>query len=347
VQIEPQRDKTTGEPDRNFKRRLRPTALGCRKAKPSTPDAAVPRRIPPLNALKAFEASARLGSFVLAAAELNVTPSAVSQHIKKLEDFYGRQLFIRNNNQLLLTDIARTVLAASSQMMDGLADLTERLLGGPVPSNLIVSVLPSVGVRWLNRRLPEFLNAHPNVRLDLRLEEDPVDFFRSRIDVRICYGEHLYPELVTVPFKRDRVTAMCQPDLLARQRVDPAAPDTLNDDVLIHVAWRAGFSSYPTWSAWFASQGITCHPRRELGHTTDTSCVAIDLACSGRGVVLGQEMLAETELAAGDLVAPFPHWMPLQYDYCVVHAESNKRNRIVVAFVEWLAAGAASGVTRR
>ncbi len=294
------------------------------------------RKLPPLNALKAFEASARLGSFVLAAAELNVSPSAISQHIKKLEDFYGRQLFIRHNNQLLLTDIARQVYAASSQMMNGLAEMTEQLLGGPVRSNLIVSVLPSFGVRWLNRRLPEFLEAHPDVRVDLRLEEDPVDFFRSRIDVRICYGEHLYPEFVTVPFRRDRVTAMCQPKLIARERVDTAAPQSLADDVLIHVAWRAGFSSYPEWSAWFASQGITSHPRIELGHTTDTSSIAIDLACSGRGVVLGQEMLAETELAAGKLVAPFSHWMPLQYDYCVVHGESNKRNKTVGAFVEWL-----------
>ena len=294
------------------------------------------RKLPPLNALKAFEASARLGSFVLAAAELNVSPSAISQHIKKLEDFYGRQLFIRHNNQLLLTDIARTVHAASSQMMNGLAELTEQLLGGPVRSNVIVSVLPSLGVRWLNRRLPEFLQARPDVRVDLRLEEDPVDFFRNRIDVRICYGEHLYPEFVTVPFKRDRVTAMCEPQLLARQNVDTTAPQSLADDSLIHVAWRGGFSSYPEWSAWFASQGIASHPRRELGHTTDTSSVAIDLACSGRGVVLGQQMLAETELAAGKLVAPFSHWMPLQYDYCVVHAESNKRNRTVGALVTWL-----------
>jgi LysR family glycine cleavage system transcriptional activator len=82
------------------------------------------RKLPPLNALKAFEASARLGSFVLAAGELNVTPSAVSQHIRKLEDFYGRQLFIRRNNQLLLTDVARTVLAASSQMMALQSSLT-------------------------------------------------------------------------------------------------------------------------------------------------------------------------------------------------------------------------------
>jgi LysR family glycine cleavage system transcriptional activator len=304
----------------------------------------VSRKLPPLNALKAFEASARLGSFVLAAAELNVTPSAVSQHIKKLEDFYGRQLFIRRNNQLVLTDIARTVLAASSQMMDGLADLTERLLGAPVRSNLIVSVLPSIGVRWLNRRLPEFLDAHRDVRLDLRLEEDPVDFFRNRIDVRLCYGEHLYPEFVTVPFKRDRVTAMCRPEL-ARLQAERDVPNGLEDDSLIHVSWRAGFSSYPTWSAWFASQDVVRHPRRELGHTTDTSSVAIDLAADGVGVVLGQEMLAEKELASGDLVTPISHWMPLQYDYCVVHSDSSKRNRVVAAFVDWLVAST-RGVNR-
>jgi LysR family transcriptional regulator, glycine cleavage system transcriptional activator len=160
--------------------------------------------------------------------------------------------------------------------------------------------------------------------------------------VRLCYGEHLYPEFVTVPFKRDQVTAMCRPDFLARERLEPTAPDALSDDVLIHVAWRAGFSSYPAWSAWFSSQGISRQPRRELGHTTDTSSIAVDLACSGGGVVLGQEMLAATELASGDLVTPFPHWMPLQYDYCAVHAESNSRNRTVSAFVEWLVEGTVS-----
>jgi LysR family glycine cleavage system transcriptional activator len=138
---------------------------------------------------------------------------------------------------------------------------------------------------------------------------------------------------------------MCRANLLPH--LDPATPQSLGDDELIHVAWRAGFASYPAWSVWFASQGITWNPRRELGHTTDTSSVAIDLACSGTGVVLGQEMLAATELATGDLVAPFRHWMPLQYDYCVVHAESNKRNRIVGAFVEWIVAAAAGRVSRR
>ena len=304
------------------------------------------RKLPPLNALKTFEASARLGSFVLAAAALNVTPGAVAQQIKNLEDFYCRQLFIRRNNQLLLTDVALAVQAVSTGMKDELAQLTERLLEGAMRSNLIPSMLPSVGVRWPNRHLPEFLDAHPDVRIDLRLEEDPVDFFRNRIDVRLSYGEHLYPEFVTVPFRSDNVTPMCRPEFLADGRVDPARPDSLRDEDLIHVTWRVGFSSYPDWGAWLEGQGVARPLRHELGHTTDTSSLAIDLACAGCGIVLGQSILAEPELATGVLVAPFAHHLPLQYEYCAVHTRANERNPSVRAFVDWLAAQRESGKLR-
>ena len=294
------------------------------------------RKLPPLNALKTFEASARLGSFVLAAGELNVTPGAVSQQIKKLEDFFGRQLFIRRNNQLQLTDVGLSVYASSTEMMDGLAAMTQRLVEGTHRSSLIISVLPSLGVRWLNRRLSDFLGAHPDLRVDLRLEEDPVDFFRTRIDVRLSYGEHLYPEFVTIPFVRDRVTALCAPELLRAGRCAAGSPENLRDEDLIHVAWRTGFSAYPTWESWFAAAGSPRAPRRELGHKMDTSSLAIDMARAGAGLALGQYLLAEDELAAGTLVAPFPVSMPLQYDYCAVHAKANERNPTVQAFVQWL-----------
>ena len=152
------------------------------------------RRTPPLNSLKAFEATARLGSFVLAAAELHVSPSAVSQQIRKLEDFLGKQLFIRRNNQLMLTDVGMLVQATSTEMMDQLASMTLRLTDSRIRPNLVISALPSVGIRWFSRRLPEFLRSNPDVRVDFRLEDDPVDFYRNRIDVRISFGEHLYPD---------------------------------------------------------------------------------------------------------------------------------------------------------
>ena len=294
------------------------------------------RKLPPLNALKTFEASARLGSFALAAAELNVTPAAVSQQVKKLEDFLGQQLCIRRNNHLLLTDVGRSVHAASSETMDRLAAMTQQLFAGSVRSRLIISVLPSLGVRWLNRKLPDFLCANPDVRVDLRLEDDPVDFFRNRIDVRVSYGEHLYPEFVTVPFLRDRVTVMCAPALLTAGRLERETPASLTDEDLIHISWRTGFSSYPTWEAWFAAAGLPKRPRRDLGHAVDTSSLAVDLARAGSGIVLGQYMLAEDELAREQLLTPFGTALELQYDYCVVHTPANARNPIVQAFVTWL-----------
>ena len=283
------------------------------------------RRLPPLNALRAFEVSARLGSFALAATELNVTPGAVSQQIKKLEDFYGRQLFVRRNNQLQLTDIGQAVYAVSAELLDELATMTQRIVGGSEQTSLIISVLPSVGVHWLSRRLPEFLRHYPELRVDLRLEEDPVDFFRTRIDVRISYGEHIYPEFVTVPFARDRVTVMCAPALLA-------------DDDLIHIAWRAGFSAYPTWEAWFQAAGHERQVRAERGHKTDTSSLAVDLAARGAGVALAQYLLAGEALAAGTLVAPFTSALDLPYQYCAVHPAAGARNPTVRAFVDWLVA---------
>jgi LysR family glycine cleavage system transcriptional activator len=294
------------------------------------------RKVPPLNALKAFEASARLGSYVLAAAELHVTPGAVSQQIQKLEDFLGRQLFLRRNKQLILTDVGMSVQSASTEMMDGLEAMTRRLMDGSLRSNLIISVLPSLLVHWLNRRLPEFLRANPDVRLDLRLEDDPVDFYRNRIDIRISYGEHLYPDLVTVPFRQDRVTAMCTPEMLKSNRVRGNVLESLRDEDLIHVSWRNGFSSYPTWDSWFAAAGSPRQSRRELGHTVDMSSVAVDLARSGAGVALGQFLLAEEDLEHGLLVTPFSTSIAFQYYYCVVHTPANSHNPMLRAFIAWL-----------
>ncbi|MFI4889316.1 MAG: LysR substrate-binding domain-containing protein [Steroidobacterales bacterium] len=295
------------------------------------------RRLPPLNAVKAFEATARLGTAAMAARELHVTRGAVSQQIAKLEDFLGKALFTRRNNQLFLTDVGLAVKSASTEMMDELAAMTERLLGGGARSGLAISVIPSVGVRWFNRHIADFLQLYPDVRLDLRIEDDPIDFFRNPVDVRICYGEHLYPEFVTVPFLHDHATPMCTPKFLKSRRLRSAVPAALRDEDLIHVSWRAGFSTYPTWSAWFAKAGVRREPRAELGHKVDMSSIAIDLARSGEGIALGQAMYAEDELRRGELVAPFDCALPLQYAFCAVHPRSRMRHAIVQNFVKWLA----------
>jgi LysR family transcriptional regulator, glycine cleavage system transcriptional activator len=294
------------------------------------------RRLPPLNAVRAFEATARLGSMSLAAAELCVTAGAVSQQIAKLEDYYGRQLFIRRHHQLLLTDTGQTVYATCVELMNELAALTEQIVGGTEATNLVISVLPSVGIRWLSHHLPDFLAQSPQVRIDLRLEEDPVDFLRNRIDVRLSYGEHLYPDLTTTPFARDRVTPMCAPALVEAGRVPPGQPLALAEEDLIHVQWRTGFSAFPSWESWFAAAGQPRSLQTERGHRTDSASVAIELAAAGAGIVLGQFLLADAMLKRGTLVTPFAVCPPLPFHYCAVQAPAGLRNPAARSFIDWL-----------
>jgi LysR family glycine cleavage system transcriptional activator len=297
------------------------------------------RRLPPLNAVKAFEASARHGGFSLAARELGVTPGAISQQVKILEEFFSKRLFVRRNNQLQLTDAGLALYADSAEVIDRLSAMTQRMLEGNLPSRFVISTLPSVAVRWLNRRLEGFLAMEPDIRCEIRVEEDPVDFTRHHIDLRICYGQHLYPELVTIPLLRDEVLPLCTPEFLSRDRFQQGVPGSIPDQDLIHVDWGASFASYPTWAEWFHANDTERTPQLGLGHMVGMSSLAIDLALSGFGVALGQRLLARDELADGRLLAPFPQGLPLGYAYCAVHPHSRNNKRTVTSCIEWIRRG--------
>jgi LysR family glycine cleavage system transcriptional activator len=297
------------------------------------------RNLPPLNALKAFEAAARNGGYVAAARELSVTPAAVSQQVKNLERFFGKQLFVRHRNRLSLSDAGLAVFADSAPALERLAAMTLRTLQGEVRSRLIVSVLPSVASHWLigrlNRGTDGFLGLAPALRLDLRVEEDPVDFARHEIDVRICYGAHLYPDLANTVLVRDEVVPLCAPALLSQGAVDPGAPDSLADTALIHTNWGPSFASHPTWADWFARAGLDRTPDAGQGHRVGMSSLAIDLAAAGAGIALCQRLLAGAALDEGRLVAPFGPSIPLGHPYCAVHAHAKAQKPAVKAFVDW------------
>lgn len=294
------------------------------------------RRLPPLNAVKSFEASARHSSLSLAARELGVTPGAVSQQVKILEEFFSKQLFVRRNNQLHLTDAGLAVYADSAEIIDRLSQMTQRLLEGNVRSRFVISTLQSVAVRWLNRRVSEFLALEPETRCEIRVEDDPVDFAGHNIDLRIGYGVLSYPELVTVPIVHDRVMPLCSPEFLARGRLHQGDLASVRDEDLIHTNWGARFASHPTWADWFRAAGAERRPEIELGHTTMMSSLAIDFAVSGRGIALGQLLLARDELADGRLVAPFAPSLPLGYAYCAVYPHARANKRVVTAFLDWI-----------
>ncbi len=304
------------------------------------------RKLPPLNALKAFEAAARAGGYVPAARELSVSPAAVSQQVKNLERFFDKRLFVRHHNRLSLTDAGLAVFADSSEALERLAAMTLRTFEGEVRSRLIVSVLPSVASHWLirrlNRRLTGFLARDPAIRLDIRVEEDPVDFARHGIDIRICYGTHLYPDLANTLLVQDEVLPLCAPVLMNQGVLDPTSPGSLPDTALIHTNWGPSFVSHPTWADWFARAGLDRAPDVGQGHRVGMSSLAIDLAVAGAGIALGQRLLAGDEIANGRLVAPFGQSIPLGHPYCAVHAHAKAQKPAVRAFVDWAARTAAA-----
>jgi len=300
----------------------------------------MPLSLPPLNALRAFEAAARTGSYVAAAEELGVSPAAVSQQVRNLEDFLGKKLFMRFNNRVSLTDAGQVVFVGASDALQSISALTEQVSSGATRSRLVVSVITSVAERWLEPRLAAFALREKSLRIDVRVESDPVDFARHNIDLRICYGTNHYPEMNTIRLLQDEVLPLCSPAYLERNPGAKAAGmDGVPDDDLIHTNWGPSFVSHPTWHAWFAKSGIA-RPNDTKGYQVGVSSLALDLARDGVGVALGQRMMAGGDLAAGRLVPLSAIAIDLGHPYCLVHPRSKARKAGLQALIDWLMQGA-------
>lgn len=294
------------------------------------------RDLPPLNAIRAFEAAARYGGYIGAAHELNVTPAAVSHQVKKLEDFFEKKLFIRQNNSLILTDDGNKVFMDSTESLEKLERLTWRMYEREVRTRLVISILPSLATRWLNRILPEFLALYPATHLDIKIENDPVDFQRNNIDVRICYGSHLYPDFPMRSAFVDNVQPMCTPAFLEQNPIDLNDPASILDEHLIHVSWAPSFASHPSWADWFAEVGADHIPITGNGHRVDMSALSIDLALANAGFVLGQRLLTVEELASGKLITPFNKPIALGHPYGIVCSQAKYKKPNVKQFIDWL-----------
>jgi len=296
----------------------------------------MPLSLPPLNALRAFEVAARAGSYVAAAEELDVSPAAVSQQVRNLEEFLGKQLFMRFNNRVVLTDAGQVVYAGASDALQAISTLTEQVMSGGARSRLVISALSSVAERWLEPRLAAFALQQRTLRIDLRIENDPVDFARHNIDLRICYGTNLYPEMNIIHLHRDEVLPLCSPAYLEGNPAARASGmDGVPDDDLIHTNWGPSFVSHPTWRAWFTKLGVA-RPSDAKGYQVGMSSLVLDLARDGVGVALGQRMMAGDDLASGRLVPLSTIAIELGHPYCLAHPRSKTRRAGLRALIDWL-----------
>ena len=295
------------------------------------------RSIAHLNALRAFEASARHQSFSLAAQELNVTPAAVGQLVRTLEDWLGSPLFVRSTSgraRLVTTEVAEKVLPDIRAGLERLAVGLERLRSGSAGGVLTVTVSPAFAAKWLLPRIERFQAAWPETDLRLDTSLKPVDFVAQRIDVGVRYGRGQWPGLAAEKLMDEEVYPVCAPALLATATLQ--APGDLRGQVLIHdqsVDTSTGFAS---WQAWLRHAGVQGVPT-DRGLRINNSAAVLQAAIDGQGVALARSVMAHDDLAAGRLVRLFPQVRreSALADYVVYRPECIAQPK-VAAFRDWL-----------
>ena len=295
------------------------------------------RSIAHLNALRAFEASARHQSFSVAAQELNVTPAAVSQLVRTLEDWLGSPLFVRSTSgraRLVTTEVAEQALPDIRAGLERLAVGLERLRSGSAGGVLTVTVSPAFAAKWLLPRIERFQAAWPETDLRLDTSLKPVDFVDQRIDVGVRYGRGQWPGLAAEKLMDEEVYPVCAPALLATATLQ--APGDLRGQVLIHdqsVDTSTGFAS---WQAWLRHAGVQGVPT-DRGLRINNSAAVLQAAIDGQGVALARSVMAHDDLAAGRLVRLFPQVrLESALAYYVVYRPECIAQPKVAAFRDWL-----------
>ena len=300
-----------------------------------------------LNALRAFEASARHQSFSAAAAELNVTPAAVGQLVRTLEDWLGAPLFLRGTSgraRLVATEAAQRALPEIRAGFDRLALGVERLKEGSVSGVLTVTVSPAFAAKWLLPRIDRFQNICPDtdVRLDTSLK--PVDFVAQRIDIGVRYGTGHWPGLAAEKLMDEEVYPVCSPELL-RKHGALQHPDELTNLTLIHDLSMDEHQGFPTWDAWLRKAGANAGTgARQRGLRINNSAAVLQAAIEGHGVALARSVMVRDDLAAGRLVRLFhaiSFSSPLAYDI-ISRPECANLPRLA-AFRDWLSNEAKQG----
>ncbi len=295
------------------------------------------RRLPPLNALRAFEAAARHLNFSRAAEELSVTPGAVSQQIQNLEDYVGVALFKRTPKGLLLTDPAQIALPALREAFDRLADAASMLTAAVDGRRLTVSVAPSFAAKWLVPRLGRFEALHPQVDVWVSAGLELVDFNGGEIDLAVRYGTGRYPGLEVVRLMQETVAPVISPELLERQPLND--PADLAGHLLLHDGSPDADESCPDWTMWLAARGVR-GVDGQRGPRFNQSNLVIEAAVGGRGVALAKRALAQADIDAGRLVSPFQIATAVDFAYYAVYPKAKARLPQVKAFVGWLIAEA-------
>jgi LysR family transcriptional regulator, glycine cleavage system transcriptional activator len=286
------------------------------------------RKLPPLNAVRAFEAAARHVSFTKAAEELFVTHGAVSRQVAVLEDWFGRPLFRRNASQLALTEAGRSFHAEVTAALDRIAVAAMHIVEQAAPTALRVSAPPTFTMRWLLARLSRFQRRRPEVELRMSTSITPIDFKDNPYDLAIRGSDQPPPHCASVRFMTETIVPVCHPDLTERGAL--STPDQLAQQTLLSYATEP----YP-WAQWLETVGVPqLKPKGTLRF--EQMFFGLQAACEGLGVVLVPLFLVVDDIIAGRLCAPFGALGAKHRNYYACFAESSDAHALIHNLCEWL-----------
>ncbi|ASM50533.1 MULTISPECIES: transcriptional regulator GcvA [Pseudoalteromonas] len=286
------------------------------------------RRVPPLNALKAFEAAARHLSFTKAAEELYVTQAAVSHQIKTLEEHLGLKLFLRKNRSLLLTEEGQGYFLDIKEIFTQLIDATEKLLARGAKGSLTVSLTPSFAIQWLVPRLSLFNELHPEIDVRIKAQDQDENSLTDDVDIAIYYGRGHWSGVQTYKLHTEYLVPLCSPLLLSGHK-PLNQPSDLAQHTLLHDTTRRN------WKTWMKTAGVR-NVQVNQGPIFSHSSMVLQAAVHGQGVAIGNSVLAKPDIDAGRLVIPFSHSLESKNAYYLVIRESQTELGKIVSFKDWM-----------
>lgn len=286
-------------------------------------------KVPPLNPLRAFEAAARTGSLTKAAEELHVTPTAVSRHVRSLENYLDCELFERKPSSLVLTPAGRTYAASLTKAFEEISRATRNLRASTKALHLSVHSYTTFMVRWLMPRLASFQLEHPEVHIKLSTGYDEIKLDRDRVDVWIRYGKGRWRGVDVHPVFMDRLRPFASAALPGVDQL-AAHPERLGNYVLLRHSRRT-----EDWNHWLERQGIALPPTTKTLDFDDLALV-FEAVASGLGIGITQEAYLYQDIVRGKFVCPFSAPLERNTGYFAVTSPEGRNNPAVELFLDWL-----------
>lgn len=296
-------------------------------------------RLPPLNLFRVFDAAARHGSFTLAADEICVTQSAVSQQIRQLEDFLEVRLFRRLPRRVELTREGRSLAGPIQEALVTIGRACDRLVDPALPTVICVNAAPSIASRWLLPRLKRFMELHPHIKVTLLASNDAVDFERQDIDVAVRRGNGRWPGMRAELLGHEPVFPVCSPSLIDEGGA-VRRPEDLTRQTLLQVV------NGSPWAAWFEAAGCSGVSFGDILYFSD-SVLMLEAAAQGQGICLTSYFLAEQDLKSGRLVRAYDVEIDVDEGFYVLSSTEYGDKPAIASFRRWIRLEAERAIAQR